>query len=268
MTSKKYALITGASTGLGKAFAEVLAKKGYSLLLTSLSGENLKNVCFLLSSKFHVDVQYFECDLTSLKMLKKVIKWAKEYYINILVNNAGIGGTFFFDKLSIDDINKMILLNTRAGAILTKGLLDNLKASSPSYILNVASIGSFGPTPYKSVYPASKAFVSSFSLGLNEELKSYGISTTVIHPGPMKTNPSIIKRIENTTKLKRLGLLSVEKIARNSINQMFKKNPSYIPGFFNKMTIFFNLCVPYKLRAKFSGIVVREEFKNDKNLPK
>src|SRR5690606_15313804 len=110
------------------------------------------------------------------------------FNIDMLINNAGLGGDLPFLEASPDYIEDIILLNTYALAMLTRLLLTNLINQKRAYILNIASLAAFSPMPYKTVYPASKAFVYSFSRGLDAELRGTGVTVSVAHPGGMRTN--------------------------------------------------------------------------------
>jgi hypothetical protein len=111
-----------------------------------------------------------------------------------------------------------------AGSILVHQLLPNLKARKQSYILNVSSMAAFTPVGYKTVYPASKSYIHSFSRGLCAELKDTNVFVSVVNPGAMKTNAGVTQRIEKQGLLGRLTLLDPEKVARYCIKQLFRKD--------------------------------------------
>ncbi|NCB09751.1 MAG: SDR family NAD(P)-dependent oxidoreductase, partial [Bacteroidia bacterium] len=189
MNNKKYTLITGASAGLGMELAKVCAGMGKNLILTSLPGGELASFGQKLSLEYGISVQTFETNLTHAGSVEELVKKVRLYHIDILINNAGIGGTKKFLEASPDYIDQIVLLNMRVLVLLTRLLLPVLKQQEEAYILNIASMASFGPMPYKTVYPASKAFVYSFSRGLGAELKGTGVHVSVAHPGGMRTNP-------------------------------------------------------------------------------
>lgn len=223
---EKFAVVTGASKGLGKAFAEELAKKGNNLLLISLPKEGLPDLCKQIETKFQVKVKFYETDLSKKENLVMVCDWINENFkINMLINNAGIGGTRKFDEVPTSYIEDIIGINVLATSILTHRLLPNLKLSKQAYILNVSSLAGYSPIGYKTVYPASKAFVYSFSRGLYQELKGSNICVSVISPGPMKTNGNTTKRIEKQGFFARVTLLNPEKVARYCIKNLEKKKP-------------------------------------------
>ena len=222
-TKKQYTVITGASQGLGKSFTVSLAKRNHNLILISLPNQNLKELANHIQTIYKVEVLYFEIDFSSDESIISLTKQLNEKYaIDILINNAGTGGTKKMEDASLNYLNTIIQVNIKAITILTHQLLPNLKEQAHSYILNVSSMAAFSPLGYKTVYPASKAFVHSFSLGLAEELKDSSVSVSVINPGPMKTNPEIAARIEKQGFIGNLTLLNPEKVAEYSLNKMFK----------------------------------------------
>ena len=256
----KYTVITGASTGLGKELAIECAKLGRNLVLTALPGEKVGDFGKEISSAFNIQVSTFETDLTvpgSLENLAQMI--LKNFEVDMLVNNAGIGGTKSFLEATPQYIDQIVLLNMRTLVLLTRLLLPLLKKQGKAYILNIASLASFGPMPFKTVYPASKAFVYSFSRGLGAELKGSGVSVTVAHPGGMKTNPDVTSRIEKHGKIIQACTLSANKVAKICIRQTLRNDELIIPGFMNKLSWLFMKIVPVWLRL----IIMRSSLKNE-----
>ncbi|GAA4317361.1 SDR family NAD(P)-dependent oxidoreductase [Compostibacter hankyongensis] len=255
-----FALITGAGRGLGRAFATALAKKGINVLLTALPGEGLDAFCTGLKAQYCIRAEYFECNLTREEDLSRLVRWVKENFtLNILINNAGIGGTSEFEKVHADFLNDMILLNVRATVMLTHQLLPLLRRSKAAWILNVSSMASFSPIGYKTAYPASKAFVLHFSRGLYEELRGSGIFVSVVHPGPMKTNSDVAMRIEKQGRLARLSLVAPEVIAEKSIRQLFKKDSLILIGWMNKINWLLMKTIPIWIRLPLITQIVKRE---------
>lgn len=226
---KQYAVITGASQGLGKAFAEELAQLHKNLILVSLPNENLAELSHELSTKYSINVLSYELDLTQKE---EVLKFTEElnhkFQIFFLINNAGIGGTEDISKIGIDYIYKIIDLNIIGATTLTHQLLPNLLRQEQSYILNISSLAALSPIGYKTVYPASKAFINHFSLGLREELKNTSVSVSVVHPGAMATNERVSKRIREQGFLGKITQLFPEKVARKCVRQTLQKKRTII----------------------------------------
>lgn len=224
-THNSYALVTGASKGLGKALATELAKRKINILLVSLAGENLPKLAKELSQQYAIDAIAFETDLSVVDNVMDLSEYVnKNYDIFILINNAGIGGTYDFQKVSHQLILKIIQLNVTATSLLTHQLLPNLMRQTQSYILNVSSIAAFTPVGFKTVYPASKSFVHSFSRGLNAELRNSKVFVSVVNPGAMKTSPEIIARINRQGFLGKLVLQEIDAVAKRCIDRLFRKD--------------------------------------------
>lgn len=220
-----YALITGASRGLGREFALELAQRGRNLILVSLPDPELEILAQTIRSDNNVDVVCFETDLSEKRNVIVLAEQVNKYYhIDLLINNAGIGGSRKFTEAELGYIDTIIQLNVTAPALLIHQLLPNLLQRKKAYILNVSSMAAFTPTGYKTVYPASKAFIHSLSRSLHEEFKNTGVFVSVINPGAMKTSEEITKRIEKQGFWGKLTLLDPAKVARFSIKQLYKND--------------------------------------------
>lgn len=222
---KSFALITGASQGLGRAFANQLAARKTNLILISLPGQGLHAIARLLEARHGIEVISFETDLSDPDNVIALSDRINEAYnIHLLINNAGIGGTKAFTQATSEYINTIIQVNIAALVMLTHRLLPNLMRQPRAFILNVASMAAFSPIGYKTVYPASKAFVHSFSRSLYSELSKTNVFVSVVNPGAMKTNPEIVARIQKQGFLGRLTLLDPEKVAKRCIERLYKRD--------------------------------------------
>ncbi|MBP0905027.1 SDR family NAD(P)-dependent oxidoreductase [Mariniflexile gromovii] len=222
---EKFVLITGASQGLGKAFVNELALRKMNIIMVSLPNENISFLSDEIALKYGVKTYYYETDLTLYNNVVTLTNWLnKNFNIDILINNAGVGGSKKFIEADVNYINSIIQLNVVATSILTHQLLPNLMQHKQSYILNVSSMAAFSPIGYKTVYPASKSFIYSFSRGLSEELKDSNVSVSVVNPGAMKTNNEVKARIEKQGILGKLTLLDPKRVAKLSLQQLFKNN--------------------------------------------
>jgi len=224
-TKESYAVVTGASQGLGKAFAENLASKNINVILVSLPGQQLKELSRRLEETYKIKAHYYEVDLSVNENVMKLTEWVNESFdIHILINNAGLGGTKKFVDASPSYINTILQVNVAATSLITHQLLPNLLRQPKAYILNVSSMAAFSPIGFKTVYPASKTFIHSFSRGLHEELKDTNVFVSVVNPGAMKTNIDVCKRIEKQGILGKLTLLDPNKVAAYCIRQLFRKD--------------------------------------------
>lgn len=262
-----FALVTGASQGFGKELAIELARRRCNLLLVSLPNEGLKELSDEFQNKYKIQAYYFETDLREHNSVYEVFKWATSgHSVKILINNAGIGGSWPFEHASIESLESMIQINVRAVTLLTRLLLPELQSHKKSYILNVASMASFSPMAYKTIYPASKTFVYSFSRSLNQELKGSGVSVSVVNPGPMKTNAEVIGRIEGQNLLARLSLVSTHKAAKIAIDGLLQEKALIIPGIYNKLLWFLMKIVPLNFRLSMVSDIMKQEAQRSRQL--
>lgn len=257
MEKNYYTLITGASKGIGRAIAVECARRGMNLALISLPDENLKELSNELASKYKIKSRYKTIDLTDSKSPELIHKWCVEnkLEINTLINNAGFGSQGSFENQTIGFYKQMINLNVRAIVLLTHAFIPDLKKNSPSYILNLGSIASFYPIPYKAVYSASKNFVFTFSRALREELHYFNISVSVLCPGPVITNYKVVKRARRQGIIGKWLTSSPQKVAVKAIKRMLNKNFIIIPGVFSKANFYAEKVTPMYIKQKLSARV-------------
>lgn len=259
-TNSLYSLITGASTGLGRELAIECARRKMNLILVSLPGENLPELCSWISNKYKVSAYYYETDLSERSKVEKLTSWVtKNFSVNMLINNAGIGGTKAFDTTTTDYIDRLIQLNVRATSLLVRLMITELKMHRQAYILNVSSMAAFSPLPYKTVYPASKAFIYHFTRGLKTELRNTNIRVSVVNPGPIMTNADVTKRILKQGALARLALIPAQTIARISIHGLVHGKAVIIPGSLNRINVFLLKLIPSEIRMNMSSKVIQRE---------
>ena len=263
---KPYALITGASEGLGKYISLECAKKQMNLVLVALPNSSLRRLAKYIEKKYNVDVLCFELDLsdtTCCYQLYNAVK-EKDIIINTLINNAGMGGTFFFDEKSADYYTKMLSLNITTPTLLCRLFLNDLKKSSPSYILNVSSLASLFSLPKKQVYGGTKSYLLSFSKSLRQELKKENISVSVLCPGIMNTNWRLLLANRTTgTWIMRQSVMEPVKVAAIAMRSMLGKKEVTIPGFWNHFFIFLSWITPGKIRKMMINFQIRSVLKSD-----
>jgi short-subunit dehydrogenase len=257
-----YALITGASLGIGRAFALHLAQKQHPLFLVSLPESGLPSLQKHIIQTFAVSGHILEIDLSEHHAADQVSHYCIEHglEINLLINNAGIGYVGPYEKLETEWASKLVMLNIHALSRLTHRLIPSLEKNVPSFILNVGSLASVNPVPYKTLYSASKAFVYFFSRGLRKELKNKDILVHVLMPGSVPTNESTKKRIKAGGLKAYLSVCSADKIAALTIKRMLKGKATTIPGYFNQLVVLFQKLLPENLRIHLSAGI----FKNQK----
>jgi short-subunit dehydrogenase len=190
MTQPDYSLITGASSGIGECFARALAARGRNLVLVARSKEKLESLAAELSAAHGIAAQPMVFDLADSGAAGRLAEALRERQlkIDLLVNNAGFGGRGRFWELPLERQSEMIRLNVLALTELAHLLLPEMLKEGRGAIINVSSTSSFQPIPFTATYAASKAFVTSFSEALREELRRSGIIVVTLCPGGTQTN--------------------------------------------------------------------------------
>ena len=246
MRNKIFALITGASEGFGKAMALECAGRNMNLVLVALPGSGLSSLACFIERNYNVSVLYFEQDLSKREECLHLFEKIKENKIsaNVLINNAALGGTHFFEEKDPQFYYKQIELNVLAPTLLTHLFLQTLEKNSPSHILNVGSLASFFSLPKKGVYGATKSYLVSFSKSLRRELKAKNVSVSTVCPGGMNTTPMLILQNKNMKGLGRWSIMNPEEVARIAIDGMLAGKELIIPGFWNRMFMLFDKLMP------------------------
>lgn len=256
---KAYALITGASQGLGKAFVLELAKRNINPILVSLPGEGLAFIASQVEA-MGVEAHYYETDLTQKENIIALAAWVNEQFpLSILINNAGCGGTQSFSDVSVDYLDRIIQLNVKATSLLTHQLLPNLMKQKSAYVLNVGSVAAYSPIGYKTVYPASKAFIHSLTRGLYQEFADSNVFFSVVNPGPMMTNADSSARLQKQGFFATMGLLSPEQVAAISIRQLFKRDTLIMLNWVNKLTWMVMKFLPIYIRLPLLTNAIKKE---------
>lgn len=242
-----YALITGASKGIGKAIAEELAKRKFNLLLVARSESLLKNVAGQLTDKYQVKVDYLALDLALPQAPQQVFDWCqtRQYTLQVLVNNAGYGLSGPFENYTLAENSDMMHVNMYTPVQLTQLFLPQLRQQSRAYILNIASSAAYQAVPLLSLYAATKAFVLTFSRGLRQELAGSSVTVTCISPG--STDTDFIQRANVGEKgrkaAERVNMTPAE-VAAIAVESMLAGKAELIPGLINKLGAFMVWLLP------------------------
>ncbi len=185
----KWALVTGASSGIGKSFAYELASRGTNLILSSRSETTLNDIARDIRGRFEVEIEVVAVDLAASDAPERLFRKVNvlKRTVQVLINNAGFGSYGRLQENSVEGHGRQILLNAFSPAILAQLFLPAMVAAGDGAIINVASIAGFQPTPYMAVYGASKAFVLSFSEALWAENLNTGVRILALCPGPVDT---------------------------------------------------------------------------------
>lgn len=223
-----YAVITGASSGIGKEMALLLAKRGYSLILVARREKRLKQIKRKLESRYPIAVKVAVCDLGSRDACFAFCEKYRDYPVEILINGAGFGKIGYATELSLKEQLSMLDTNAAALHILS---CQFAKQMEKGYILNIASIAAFQPSAFFAAYGATKAYVASFSMALGYELKKQGkdISVTTLCPGPVDTAFNQVAGASVS-----LPGLSAKSCAKKGLHGMFRKKRLVLPSIATK----------------------------------
>lgn len=250
----RYAMITGASSGLGLALAEALARRGRNLILVARQREPLEAVALELTQRFGVEVLFRACDLSQpLRLSGFVLELEEgERRIDLLVNCAGLRtyGPFLAHEWA--DEQDLLEVNVLALSRLCHAVGNLMAVHGGGQILNVAGLAGVAPGPWMAAYAASKAYVMSFTEALREELKRTGIKVSLLCPGPVRSAQRPIERLEGSTRC-----LSPEEVALFTVRALDKNRALIMPGRRNRWLAFIPRLLPRWLTRKLAGMLHR-----------
>ena len=253
---RRHAVVTGASRGLGKELAIALAQRGISSIMVGTSS-TVETACAEINQQYHTHSVAFIANLCQKEeVLALAEKINQGYEVFLLVNNAGMGGSKAFTDADCDYLDRIIQLNIRATSLLTHELMPNLLRQPQSHVLNIGSMAAFTATGYKTVYPASKAFLKHWTYGMREEFKGTAVSFSYASPGAMATNPEVSARIEKQGFLGKFTLKTTQDIAKKCIRQTLKGKKHII---INPLSYFFSWIIPDCIKNPLMTKIVKRE---------
>ncbi len=244
---KNYAVVTGASAGLGTEFAKQLAERGYKLILTARREERLKN----LAESLNVECVIIPADLSKKEECLRFMDLIQDYKIDIFINNAGFGDCNSFLESDLDMELDMVDVNIKAMHILCKKMLQKMQKENHGYILNVASSAGLLPAgPYMATYYATKAYVSSLTQAIAQELKEMESRVYVgaLCPGPVDTEFYDVANVEFTLK----GI-TPEYCVEYALKQMIKRQTVIVPTMLMKASTMASRMAPRSLAVKITS---------------
>lgn len=232
-----YALITGASKGIGLAIAQELARRKFDLLLVARSAALLAENARQIASEYSVKTDFLALDLAESGAAQRVFDWCteKNYSVRALINNAGYGLSGPFEKHSLTEHTDMMTVNMTALVELTYRFLPQLRQQSRAYILNIGSSAAYQAIPGLSLYSASKGFVLQFSRGLHLELKRSPVSVTCVCPGA--TDTAFVDRAQIGDKGRKAAEkvnMTPEDVAKQAVEAMLAGKAELVTGLLNK----------------------------------
>lgn len=249
-----YAVITGASSGIGLSIAKKLAQKSYHLLLVGRNEKKLQELQTEFSQKYSIQVNVLIADLSEYAGIQRVVAAIQNLgeKVEVLVNNAGVGIWGKFAELSWEQQHKMLTLNNTALLALTHATIPLLVKNKKGYILNIGSTASFQAVPGMALYSASKGFVVQFSRALHEELKGTGVHVTCVNPGATET--AFVERAgmqgSSLEKQAEKFNMSPDEVAQIAIDALFAKKNVVTTGLLNQLNYVASRILPKKVLEK------------------
>lgn len=246
------ALITGASSGIGRDMAYYLGNLGYDLILVARRKDRLEEI----KNNLSVDVKIIEMDLLKQENVFKLYQKCKNDNIEILINNAGFGLFGMFYETDLVRELEMIDLNIKTYHILTKLFLNDFRKKDRGYILNVCSSAGFLVGPRLNTYYATKNYVTKLTMGIYEELREEKskVHISLLCPGPVATEFNKVAKGKFSLKE-----MSSEKVAKYGIDKMFKNKLIIVPGLGVRLGLFFNRFVPWKLSMRVTSYIQKRK---------
>lgn len=249
----KIGLVTGAASGLGYEFSNLLANDSYDLILIDINEFKLNDSKQKLEEHHNVKVNTIICDLRTPKIAESVYEEVKNKNIDVLINNAGFGLFGFFSETDWEIEESMIFVHVLTMTHLTKLILKDMIFRGSGKILNVSSLAAIQPGgPLMAVYFATKAYILSFSEALANEVKGTGVTVTVLCPGQTKTNFENAAASNSNTKVSKIKPFTADpvKVAVYGYNAMKAGKSNAIPGIMNKLIVLLLRLLPRRFTVQ------------------
>lgn len=226
------ALVTGASSGIGAAFAEALAQRKYNLVLVARSLAKMEQMADRFRQEQGISTSVIQQDLTEDQAVQSIVERVRDQKITVdlLINNAGFGDYGTFDQSDLQKQLNMIDLNIRSLVEMTHAWLPEMIGRQQGQIINVASIAGFQPMPYFSVYAATKAFVLNFSEAIWSENKARGIQVLALCPGPTESNFMTVAEFPSTMQMSGQVLVSSESVVEAALKALDTDQSNVVTG--------------------------------------
>jgi uncharacterized protein len=253
-----FALVTGASSGIGECFAQALGARKQNLVLVARSKDKMDALAAELSAAHGIRVEIFPADLSVPGATENLVQQLGErgIRVDLLINNAAFGARGEFWKLPLERQEEMLRVNIESLVKLTHQLAPQMIARKSGGIINVASTAAFQPVAYTSTYSASKAFVVSFSMALAEELRPYGIRVVTLCPGGTQTNFFKAGQYGDSTKIPG-GLQPADEVVADALKSLDRGGGLVVPRLFNKLGVFMLRFAPRGTVARVAARLFR-----------
>ena len=253
-----YALVTGATSGIGLEISKDLAKRGFNLILVARTKDKLDSLSSELASEYNVDCDFFSSDLTLINSPNKIYEYTsqKKYNVNILINNAGYALPNAFHENSLEDEEKCLRVLGISVIALTKKYINDMISNGGGKIMIVSSVAAFAPaSSLQSLYGPVKTFMNRFSESLSFYNK-YGISSTAVCPGYTVTNFHTASGVQaEMDSVPGFLKKSAKRIAQEGVDAMFKGKKVYVPTKTWKVIVFLLKIIPHSVFRLVSGLL-------------
>jgi short-subunit dehydrogenase len=251
------AVVTGASTGIGAAFAHALAARGSDLVVVSRNELRLKELATTLEGQHDASVEVLVADLETGEGIANVEARLRDQArpVELLVNNAGFGSYGIFHELAVDTEVAEITLNVVAVVRLTHAALPPMVERGHGGVINVSSVGAYQPTTMHATYSATKAFVSSFTNAVHEELRGTGVKAMVLVPGYTHTEFHERAKVEQAKGVPEFLWQTPDEVVRAALKAYDKGRAVCIPGVMNNVAAAFSSVTPAGLTRRVAGKV-------------
>lgn len=260
---RRLAIVTGASAGIGAAFAERLAREAYDLVLVARRRERLDALAEKLARTHDLRADVLAADLGSAEGVRAVeARIAAEPALELLVNNAGFGTSGAFADLDRDGEEEEVRLNVLALLRLTHAAVGAMRPRGHGSVINVSSLAGFQPAPFNATYAATKAFVNAFTQGVAEELRGSGVRLQLLCPGFTRTEFQEVAGVR-TDDIPDFAWMSPEAVVEASMTGLRNGDLVVIPGVGNKVMGAVLRAMPASVVRRLGGVVLRRTLASD-----
>lgn len=254
-TSRKTAIVTGASSGIGEHFARMLAARGYDVVIAARRLERLEALAKDIESKHEVTVTPIKLDLGVAGAAEALFERTEGagMEVEVLINNAGFGTQGYFPEIPWAKTAEQIQLNVVSLTEATYRFVGAMRGRRKGYVLNVASIGAYMPVPGYATYAAGKAYVRNFSEALDHELRGSGVRVCCLCPGPTETE-FIAVAGQSIPAWQKIAFMSAERCARIGMRALFGGRRLIVAGLINTLTMLSLRWTPRRVMTFFAAV--------------
>ncbi|MGC4001826.1 MAG: SDR family oxidoreductase [Pirellulales bacterium] len=257
---RPWALVTGASSGIGREFAVLLAERGYDLVLSARRGDRLNELAGELKQQHGANSRVITADLSTPRGPEKLMAAVEmaNIPVEVLINNAGLGHYGEFIDQTVDQIDEVMTVNMRSATLLAHTFADRMKRQGGGHILWVGSFAGLQPVPRYAIYSATKTYAVALTYSLRYEFRKCGVKFSCLMPGFMETEFHEVSK-HKKTKLMKWMTLDKTDVAKAGLKGMFGNKHVIIPGAFYKLNAWLGRVLPKRLVTALSAAVVKNK---------